>query len=168
MPDYIDILINRNRKRGILLDTSPLLLLFVGTSDVNLVDRFKHTAKYTIRGYNLLTQLVDQFDRIITTPNILTETSNLLDYIPGGLEQNHCETIVKLMDFFKEEYTPSEEIFPHNKFYEFGLADLVTLECAKNKYLVLTDDRPLYGYLLNEKVDVIYFTELIKPAIFLD
>jgi uncharacterized protein YaiI (UPF0178 family) len=40
-------------------------------------------------------------------------------------------------------------------FFDFGLADTAIIEAAKNSFLVFTDDNPLYGFLLNSKIDAI-------------
>lgn len=158
--NYYLELINRNRRKGILIDTKPLLLLFVGTYDINLLHRFKRTSSYSKHDYDLLTWILDKFKKIVITPNILTEVSNFLGQLPGGITQKHCLLISEYVKDFQEKFTPSANLISHKHFYKFGLTDLATLDNAKGKYLVLIDELPLFGYLQNCGVDVINFTEI--------
>lgn len=158
--DYYLELINRNRRKGILIDTQPLLLFFVGTYDINLLHRFKHTLRYLKEDYELLILILNKFGKIVITPNILTEVSNLLAQMPWGITQEHGLRISALVKNFQEKFTPSANLISHKHFYKFGLTDLATLDNAKGKYLVLTDDLSLFGYLQNCGVDVINFTQI--------
>ncbi|MCK4430435.1 MAG: hypothetical protein KAW19_03940 [Candidatus Aminicenantes bacterium] len=158
--DYYLELINRNRRKGILIDTQPLLLLFVGNYNINLLRGFKRTASYSKYDYDLLTRILDKFKKIVITPNILTEVSNFLGQLSGGITQEHGLWISALVKDFQEKFTPSANLISHKHFYKFGLTDLATLDNAKGKYLVLTDDFPLFGYLQNCGVDVINFTQI--------
>jgi len=74
--DPWDIL-ERHRRTGILIDTSILLLLFVGAVDTGLIAKHKRTSKFTVEQYTLALLLVERFTVILTTPNILSEVSNL-------------------------------------------------------------------------------------------
>lgn len=79
MEQYVSGLISRHRRTGVLVDTNLLLLFFVGGYDRSLVERFRRTAdRFVAPDFDTLSALLMSFERIVTTPHILTETSNLL------------------------------------------------------------------------------------------
>ena len=77
MNAHVRSLVPRYKSRGLLIDTNILLLFFVGLYDRSWVERFKRTRRYTAQDFDLLMEIVLRFDRIITTPHILSEVSNL-------------------------------------------------------------------------------------------
>jgi hypothetical protein len=77
MNDEIQRLVVRYARKGILIDTNILLLYFLGSFDQDLIPSFKRTVQFTVEDYNTLLLLLQMFDRLVTTPNILTEVSNL-------------------------------------------------------------------------------------------
>ena len=87
--DYFNEIFSNYRNKGILIDSNLLLLYFIGKYNKTLIQRFKRTQKYVTEDYELLTAVIKDFTKIITTPNILTEVSNL----SGNLE-NKFKTLV--------------------------------------------------------------------------
>ena len=162
---YYDILIARNRQRGLLIDTEPLLLFFVGTCDKNRIQTSRCTRTFTVKDYDLLNQFMGNFRRIVTTPNILTEACNLLGHESDKIRSKFYMFFSSCIRGFEERYTPSKKIVAHRHFCKFGLTDLVTFDNAKGRYLVLTADLPLFGYLQNIGVDVINFNHLRTPTL---
>jgi hypothetical protein len=77
--EEINQLLGRYKSRGILIDTNLLLLYFVGKYDPRRILSFGRTKSraFTLEDFKLLLVVFDYFDRVITTPNILTEVSNL-------------------------------------------------------------------------------------------
>ena len=158
--NYFSYLIIRNLQRGVLIDTEPLLLFFVGACDKNRIQTSKCTKAFTVEDYDLLIQFMSNFKRIVTTPNILTEASNLLGYESDKIKRDFYTLFSSYVRGFEERFTPSKKIVIHEHFSKFGLTDLATLDNAKGRYLVLTVDLPLFGYLQNMGVDVINFNHL--------
>jgi hypothetical protein len=159
VPLYVE-LVNSYRRKGLLVDTSLLLLFVVGLSGRMHIPTFKRTKKFTEQDFDVLAYLFGLFSRIVTTPNIMTEVSNLLgqaaDRVRAGFLTYFAEAVSKL----GEEYTPSSHLTKYAHFSKFGLTDSATIEAAKGKYLVLTDDFPLVGYLQSAGIDVINFNHL--------
>lgn len=158
--NYYSYLIIRNKERGVLIDTGPLLLFFVGACDKNRIQTSKCTKAFTVEDYELLGQFMGKFKRIVTTPNILTEACNLLGHEPDKIKHDFYTFFSFCVREFEERFTPSREIVTHEHFCKFGLTDLAILDNAKDRYLVLTVDLPLFGYLQNIGVDVINFNHL--------
>lgn len=42
----------------------------------------------------------------------------------------------------------------------FGLADAAVATAARGRYLVVTDDGPLYGYLINSGIDAVNLQQI--------
>ena len=51
------------------------------------VERFKRTREYTTADAKILDNTLSGFKSIITTPQVLTETANLLDWFEGAKRQ---------------------------------------------------------------------------------
>ncbi len=93
--NYFEEIIGSYRNKGILIDTNLLLLYFIGKYNKSLIQYFKRTQKYVIEDYELSTSVIKFFTRIITTPNILTEVSNLSGNLENKLKT--CTYRVKIL-----------------------------------------------------------------------
>lgn len=142
------------RASTLVIDTNLLLVLLVGAQDRNQVPRFKRTSKYTVEDYDHLANYVAGFRRVVVTPNVLTEVSNLA----GQLSEPLRSRVLAQLGVFAatqaaERYIPSSEAVKERDFRRLGLADATIVLAAHNpeeKFAVLTDDFALYGKLLAE------------------
>jgi len=159
MTEVIDLLA-KYRRKGILIDTNILLLYLVGRVNRERISRFKRTAQFLAQDYELLVQITDGFQQIITTPHILTEVNSLANQL-GEPERTKCLGIyTQLVLQLTEEYIESTTISKHELFSRFGLTDCGIILTAKDKYLVLTDDLKLHLYLKALEIDTINFNNL--------
>ncbi len=161
MNDYLCQLIQRYSQQGLIIDTNILLLYFVGTLNRLHIAKHKRTRQYLPSDFDLLSNLLRLFqNRIVTTPNILTEVSNLLgDYTT--LEQKRLWSIFTAgIKMLEEKYLPSNKLCQTPIFSKFGLTDSAIIDLVKDKYLVLTDDAMLFQYLEKSRIDAINFTHL--------
>ncbi len=151
MNTYVKKLIQKYKFKGILTDTNLLLLYIVGSYDIELIGNFKRTSHYSIDDFYIVSDFIGLFEKKIVTPHILTEVSDFID--------NRRELQILLKIFVQKEstekYIESNIVVQNKEFINFGLADTATIETAKNSYLIFTDDNPLYGLLLNSKIDAI-------------
>ena len=132
-------------RRTLLLDTNLLVLLAVGLTDKSLVGRHKRTTEYVEEDFDMLYSMIHQFDELCTTPNILTETSNLLAQSGSANRQEEIlRTLAKLTEGADEEYVPSKQACRRKEFLRLGLADSVSLEKAPMVNCVLTADHDLF------------------------
>ena len=158
--DFIQDLISRHRENGVLIDSNLLLLLLVGTYDRSLIERTKRLNKYSVGDFDLLLRFCGLFRRILTTPHVLTEVSNLT--------QNPDDR--RLSAFFKffadqcgvliERYQISADIVRHSLFLSFGLADSALAMESDEGMLLLTDDFSLCAALQKRGRDAINFNHL--------
>lgn len=155
--------INTYRSKGILIDTNLLLLLLVGGTPS--IKNFKRTSTYTASDYELLVRLIDQFEKIIATPHILAEVSNLTNGLYGSQLNDFYETLKSsLTSIILEIHKPAIEIADNFSLSPYGLADVGIMAVAKNNYLVLTDDLRVASFALQNSVDVINFNH-VRDAI---
>jgi rRNA-processing protein FCF1 len=158
--EQIAQLINRYRNKGILIDTNILLLLFVGSTNRERIQRFKRTQQFIPADYDTLEDFLKPFPQIVVTPNILTEVNSLLNQL-GEPERTQCLAIFgRGISGFDEQYVPSREIVAQDIFVRFGLTDTSILAAAKDRYLVLTDDLRLAQHLQSLDVDTVNFNNI--------
>jgi rRNA-processing protein FCF1 len=143
---------------GVLVDTNILVLYIIGTLDPDLIRKHKRTSKFLPTDYRLLDGLLRRFRRIVTTPNVLTEVSNLVDQIGGETGPKLQALLGGLVETsFEEHYVQSVDASKEEEFQRLGLADSSILLLAREDLLVLTDDRHLYMALLNRGIEAINF-----------
>jgi hypothetical protein len=160
MTQFILEMIQRHIKEGILLDTNLLLLYLVGRFNPNLIAKFKRTRTFSEEDFETLVRLLALFTTKLTTPNILTEVSNLAGQLEDRARAECFEVLAHEIQLLDERYVPSEDAAKHTAFRKFGLTDITIISLAKDKPLVLTEDLALCNYLLSQKVDAINFNNI--------
>lgn len=160
MTEHIDKLCIRYRKKGVLVDANLLLLLVVGDIDVSLIPRFKRTRMFVMEDHALLSRLLKFFARIVTTPNILTEVSNLGSQLKNDRRVMFSSRLRRTIEVLDEEYIRSHEVAGTAEFSQFGLTDAGILRLAKHHVLVVTADFPLSQYLASKGGDVLNFNHI--------
>ena len=158
----LQTLIAKYRSKGILLDSNLLVLLFVGLTAPDLVENFKRTKNqgFTEKEFSLLKRVVETFSRVITTPHILTETSNFVCQIQGEARHAALQVVAKAIQSFKERRPESKNLVQAGAFFDFGLTDSAVLDIPPKKYLVLSVDAALVIALQKKGVDAINFNYL--------
>lgn len=156
MLEYVDSFAQQYRSRGLLLDTSPLLLLYLGLHDPDQIERFSRTRKegFTRRDYEFLLAFVSRFDRLVTTPHILTEVSNFLGQLHGRVKNECFEVFARqLAESTTHEHLPlASTLAGKPEFVPFGITDASIAEVATDTYLVLTTDARLNAYLVRQGI----------------
>jgi hypothetical protein len=161
MNDYLCQLIQRYSQRGLIIDTNILLLYFVGTLNRLHIAKHKRTRQYLAEDFDLLLNLLKLFhNHIITTPNVLTEVSNLLGDYSSPDQKRLWSIFASAISILEENYLPSKNLCQTPIFSKFGLTDSAIIKLVKEKYLVLTDDAMLFQYLEKSRIDVLNFTQL--------
>jgi len=154
----------KHRQSGVAIDTNLLLLLWVGNFDRSLIQRFKRTQKYTEADFDLLVALGQQIRLLVTTPNILTEVSNLAGQLHEDTAQEFRSEMRIDIEKFDERHFPCKLIVKEDTFIPLGLTDSTLTLLARQKTLILTDDLPLYVQLAAAKLPVINFTHVRSAA----
>lgn len=150
----------RAAKRGALLvDTNLLVLLIVGSLDIEQVERFKRTRAYSREDYALLAAFAAGFRRMLTTPNVLTEVSNLVGQLGEPLRRRALVALGILAGQFEERFRASRELVLEPSFPRLGLTDSSVIFAAEAEVTVLTD-LDLYVRLSSSGVTSINFNHL--------
>jgi hypothetical protein len=164
MLDWVREVIARHKTHGILTDASILLLLLVGTFDRDRIAKFKNTEKFAPEDYDLLVGLLGRFDRIVVTPHVLTEVSNLAGQL-GEPARQKCMTLFgQLIGQFLEEAVPSVTAAQESVFPLLGLTDAGIAHLVADKYPVITTDAVLCGILASRGIDAINFNHIRRAS----
>jgi hypothetical protein len=129
----------------VLLDSNLLLLLVIGTIDRRLITSFKRTQHFSESDYDAVREIASLSGRLITTPHIVTETSNLANQLPDRMKERFFHTLRDMIAMMEERYTSARILSEHKLFY-FGITDvamlteqLATTE-SEQEVIVLTQD----------------------------
>ena len=159
-PDQYNQLLKRHKQHGVLIDSNLLLLFTIGSFNQSLVGRYNRLSKYTEKDFLTITHFIKYFEKIITTPHILTEVSNLSNMIDNKIKTLYFDNFYTKLKILEESNISFLKAFEDSNTRKFGLTDAGITVIAREKYLVLTDDFPLSGYLEKQGIDVINFNHL--------
>lgn len=160
MNSYIENIINKHIKKGIIIDSNLLLLYFIGLYDVEWIEKFKRTKQYVKDDFENLARLLNLFENKYTTPHILTEVINLSNSLPKTNAKNFCISFAKSINIFIEEYIEAKQLCKESYFMNYGLTDTMIIKICKRNLLVLTDDLRLAAYLERNNVSVLNFNHM--------
>lgn len=145
-------------KKGIIVDSNIMLLFLVGCYDINYINMFKRTMKYTTEEYYFVRDLLTTYyykDKVYTSPHILTELSNL-SKIEGDRRSKYFNFFTKILNNTCEIYIEKNKILEFKELPKFGITDIGIFKIAKEKnLLVLTDDFRLSSYLLDNCINTL-------------
>jgi hypothetical protein len=146
-----------------LLDANLLLLLFVGKFRREQIGTFKRLNTFTVEDFDTLLRMLGWFKNLLTTPNILTEVSNLSNSLPSNLKASYFAEFARNLELLKEEYVPSPQAVARNEFVPFGLTDAAIARLAETRCLIVTVDFPLSQYLTSLGLDAFNFNQIRRP-----
>jgi hypothetical protein len=164
MLDWLKEVIARHRAHGVLADANVLLLLLVGSYDRDRVAKFKNTEKFAPEDFDLLVSLLEQFDRIVATPHILAEVSNLAGQLGEPARSECFGRFIQIIDRTVEEPTPSAAAAREPIFTRLGLTDAGIAHIVVGQYPIITTDSTLCDYLMRRGVDAINFDTFRRLA----
>ncbi len=144
---------------GVVIDSNLLLLLFLACYDRRQIATNDRLSRYSDEDYDLLIQVLKPFRRIVTTPNILTEVSNLSNAIPERYREAYFASFAAKLTQIDEQHVVSATAL-QNRWAKYGLTDAVIAVIAKNRYLVLTDDFRLSQSLESDGIEALNFNHL--------
>lgn len=160
MEQYAEYLIGRYRNAGVLVDSNLLVLYLVGAYDPRQLGRHSRTEQFAPEDFYVLLAFLQHFERIVTTPHVLAETSNLMGQLTGRVRAECFALLANSVALMHEHHTLATTIVVNPAFTQFGITDAALSDASPDTYLVLTDDLPLFGYLSNRGVDVLNFNNI--------
>ncbi len=109
----------------------------------------------------ILKILIAQFKKIVSTPHILTEVSNLAGKLTWPELRKLRQLLGNWIGTTLEIFEPSSHVVTDPAFKNFGLADAaISSLCKRAGILLLTSDVSLYGALTNRGFDAISFKQI--------
>jgi predicted nucleic acid-binding protein len=144
----------------LLLDTNLLVLFIVGSTNKAYIARHKRLKAFTADDFNLLLDLVNQAEKVMLTPNTLTETSNLIRYIEEPAKTEILDKFSQLVQTNEEVYLKSRDALKHLSYRPLGLADAVLLNLSEGHNTLATTDLNLYLSAIADKKPAINFNHL--------
>ncbi len=160
MKDLVLRLIQKHRKTGVLVDTNILLLYFLGRFSPREIPRFKRTQQFTVEDYGTLFLMLKNFEKLLTTPNVLTEVSSFSGQLADPLRTLYFKRFASEIGLLEERYVESRRVAELPEFVGLGLTDTGILSLSEGAHLVLTDDFPLSQRLQGMGTDVINFNHV--------
>ncbi|MBT9546373.1 MAG: hypothetical protein IV090_13375 [Candidatus Sericytochromatia bacterium] len=164
----VESLIFSYLNKGILIDANLLLVLVLGLTHQGILKNHPKTAKYAVDDFHALQKLLDLFQTSLTTPQILTEVSNLA--APQRLGQ-HKQVFGKvwqaLTSNYLEVYLPAKDIILKNIWYfqHYGLTDAGILTLLNERdVLFLSNDRPLVNQAISLGRPCLLYDDLRSPS----
>jgi hypothetical protein len=106
----------------LLIDSNLLLLYILGNTNKQRIPTFKRTQTYTVQDFELLQLLVERFSRVVTTPNVLTEISNLATLYGAELKQFRS-VLRNATEVIDEFYIESRRAVSDRHFERLGITD---------------------------------------------
>lgn len=137
-------------RRQCVIDSNLLVLYIAGRVDLAIIGT-KRLKAFRKSDHGILEQYLSVFNGITVTPNVLTETSNLLGYHDEPVRTNLFQHLREVISNSTELLVESVVASAAEEFPRFGLCDSVMLTIASPDQQVLTMDRALHG-LCNKKM----------------
>jgi hypothetical protein len=152
-------LIEKHRAKGVLVDTNLLVLFLVGTVNRQRILSFKRTGDFSIEDYDLLVRLIGWFGKLIATPHVLSQVSDLTDLTGNELTKIR-ELFKVLVETIEESYDTSRLLVSDPAFKRLGLTDAAIATVCSRGVLVLTADAQLHFALQARDIDALNFNRI--------
>jgi hypothetical protein len=152
-------MIQKHRAKGALFDSNLLVLFLVGAVNRQRISKFKRTQNFTVEDFDLLTRLIDWFGKLIATPHVLSQASDLADLRDKEFlaVRRQFRLIVEQLE---ESYDPSRELVADPIFERLGLADAAIAKVCSRGVLVVTADLDLQVAVQRRGADALNFNHV--------
>jgi hypothetical protein len=156
-------IVAKHARRGLLLDSNLFVVYCVGSIDPARIQQEKVTRHYNSNDFRILDYFIRRFAHLLTTPNIMTEVSNLSGHLRGDMRAvvrtALRENVVQVL---REEYVSTNDAVQNQSFVHFGLTDAAINVQGQAGNLTLTDDLDLSILLHRQGSDCIHYTNALR------
>lgn len=153
-------LVSRYREKGLIFDTNLLLLLLYGLFDKSRLSQFRRVTQYSEQDFEYIYKLAPAFNKIIVTPQILAELTNLMK-VAVHEEHRMLQSVLILLKGAGEKHFGKDHLSVDPLFMKLGFTDISILAAArKRRVLVVTDDLPLTHALRSRECDVLNLNDV--------
>lgn len=132
-----------------IIDANLLVVLVVGLNDPRLLGRKKNVREYCEADFDTLCNILEGFERLLVTPNVVTECSNLICGRDGhGANSAEAGILAKLLSEehiyqLDERYVESVVAVNRNEYRYLGVGDCSLLHLVDARHAVVTADGDL-------------------------
>ena len=127
------------------IDANLLVLLVVGSVDRRQVGAHRRARRFTPEDYERLLGMIGALERVLVTPNTLTEASNLLkSRSDRRSDRRFLDRLRLVIDRSEEVVVASAEAARNAEFPRLGLTDAALLEAVSEERPLITTDLDLY------------------------
>jgi predicted nucleic acid-binding protein len=146
----------RKHQAGLLLDTNVLLHYVAMVTDKASAVEWTRSTAFGESHFLALEVATRAARRLVTTPHVLTEATDLADRgMPDHLQDRFRETLRQFALATEERQVKARVVAGDPVFKRLGLADLAqAFHRKRSRPLVLTIDFPLYIELANRELPV--------------
>lgn len=160
MKSSIQTIIEYYKSNELVLDSNLLILFLVGSFNKDIIEKFKRTNKYVRNDFTVLVKFISFFQRIIATPNILTEVCNLCLSYNISSKNKLYPVFHTLISELNESYIPTKEVSSLPSFPFLGVSDTAIIKLCEKGHLLLTDDFELYAFMSKNDMPVVNFNHI--------
>lgn len=127
----------------LLLDANLLLLYVVGCASTDYIPNYKRLKAFRLEDFFILRDMISNASSIRSTPNILTEVSNLSVHIQEPAQSEIRKYLRNIVRVLEETFVPSITAVQQNEFTWLGLTDAAIIWLAAEKTTVMSADLKL-------------------------
>ena len=144
----------------LLIDATLAILLVVGSTNRSYIGQHKRLQNFDVTDFGILSKLIEQHDGLLFTPNVWSETSNLVRQTAEPRRSELTATIAVLIDQTDEHYVASRLGAKHLEHARLGLTDAVLLQLSSPAITLLTVGLSLYLAAARADLPVINFNHV--------
>ncbi len=126
------------------VDANLLVLFVAGIVDQALIGKHRRLREFSVADYERLRSLIAAVERVLVTPNTLTEASNLLGQHGEPERSGLLDGLRYVIEESREIVVASAEAARSPVFRRLGLTDAALFESATAERPLLTVDLDLY------------------------
>ena len=139
------------------IDANLLVLLVVGSVDRRQVGAHRRARRFAPEDYDRLLKVIGALERVLVTPNTLTEASNLLESRSDRRSDRRFLDRLRLVIEGSEEIVVTSAKAARNAaFPRLGLTDAALLEAVSEEKPLITTDLDLYIAALSKGKNVAF------------
>jgi hypothetical protein len=146
---------------AVILDANLLVLLVVGMASPAYITSHKRLRAYGVKDFQLLRTVLSTASRVIVTPNIVTEASNLAGQISEPARARIFAKLRALLTIADERYVASRQATENTAFLRLGITDAAVMDAMDIGATLLTSDLDLYREAARQGRTVVNFNHYI-------
>jgi hypothetical protein len=145
----------------VLLDTNLLLLFIVGSVAAERIGAISRTDEFDQSDFEVLLAVLNDFRYTVTTPHVLSQTSDLLGKgVTGELEASLRRRLHQVAVVTHERFVTARKLGNDAFALPYGLADAGVIEAARSGCTVLSTDVALCNELQRRGLEAKNFNHL--------